>query len=73
MDFINDYTRKKKYLLEKLGFTHRHGLIYYHKFLNRQFDFSTISDEDIITIVFKSGIDVGYKNCQQTIREDLGL
>ena len=71
MDFINDHTREKKYLLEKLGFTHKHGLIYYHKSLNREFDFSTISDDDIITIVFKSGIDIGYEKCQRTIRDFL--
>ena len=55
------------------GFKQERAGIFYHKLLNRTFDFSACSFPGAINVVFDEAGRLGYDSAKQEIREFLGL
>lgn len=59
-------TRRKKEILEDLGFTYAGGegdiSMMNHEFIDRYLDFSTSSVEGMVKVIFEGGIEAGKEN-----------
>lgn len=60
-------------ILFKMGFTKDPNGKFFHKILNRSFDFSANSLEGIPCKIFSDGADVGAMEAQATFRQAIGI